>query len=263
MKPLICFIDDSADERRIFEQVFGGDDSPYRLISASRFDEAVLSIGQLGEIPALFVLDLYLPVDPNATPNPVPLVGKIDLPDDGGDLIKAFMNLKVVEDRYQEIRKAQGQSPEGGFKLIKQVRETYPGVPAVTFTRKGTIEDAETALRLGVRKVVQKPSGNDWDAALKAARDRRNELKDSFQAAIKIDPLEVLNFCKHLYALRHPDSNSNVFTEFRRVRRDLIENKNIVHDLGLLIQRSGDDLIQSLLEYLYRGLTREDQTDEK
>ena len=119
-KPLICFIDDSAKERELFEEVFGSDDGAFRVICAETFEAARSAIQQLDEIPDLFVLDLYFPSGEKSN-RPIDPVGPITLPDDKGDLTQAFLNVETAHDRFREIRDALGQSPAGGLKLIDQV----------------------------------------------------------------------------------------------------------------------------------------------
>jgi len=143
-KPLICFIDDSARERKLFEEVFAADNGAFRVICAETFEEARRVIEQLDEMPDLFVLDLYFPTG-EKTDVTVESIGPITLPDDKGDLTQAFLNVETAHNRFRQIRDALGQSPAGGLKLIEQVLSTYPGVPMVTYTRKGTIEEAEQA----------------------------------------------------------------------------------------------------------------------
>jgi DNA-binding NtrC family response regulator len=211
-KPLICFIDDNPDERKLFQDVFGCDDGAFRVITAETFTEAKARIEAGGEIPDLFVLDLYFPSGDGAVPE-VDLKNPVNFIDDDGDLIKAYMNLETARKRYQAIRISQDQSPAGGLKLISQVKRTFPRVPAVTYTRKGTIEEAESARRAGVRFILQKPSGGDWEDTYRITRIRRSELERSFRRAMHQDPFELLNLIEHYARLLTSDEEIAILAE--------------------------------------------------
>ncbi|MFH1862039.1 MAG: V4R domain-containing protein [bacterium] len=193
MKSLLCFIDDSLAERELFAEVFGADEGAFQVICTETFPEAQASIGKVGRTPDLFVLDLYFPGG-----NPAPLSADeiaqtVVFIDDGGDLNHAFLNLENARRRFMLLRRAYDQSLAGGLKLIEQVREAYPGVPMVSYTRKGTIEDAERARRAGARRVLQKPSGDDWEDTRAVTHHRRAELEAKFLKLIQSDPADVLS----------------------------------------------------------------------
>ncbi len=212
-KPLICFIDDNPDERKLFQDVFGCDDGAFSVITAETFVEAKRTIERTGEIPDLFLLDLYFPGGEGEAKPEADLNEPASFIEDGGDLIKAYMNLETARKRYQAIRIAQDQSPAGGLRLIAQVKKAFPGVPAVTYTRKGTIEEAEAARRAGVRFVFQKPSGEDWEDTYRITRERRPELERSFRRAMRQDPFELLNLIEHYALLLTTDGEIGELTE--------------------------------------------------
>ena len=222
-KPLICFIDDSADERDLFQQVFGCGDGAFSVITAESFEAAKDLLGKTDSIPALFVLDLYFPSAVHSEAAPVENIGPLTLPDDEGDVIKAWHNVGIAQQRYNEIRDAEGQSPRGGLKLIAEVGEAYPGIPFITYTRKGTIEEAETARRAGARRVLQKPSGIDWIETGELTESRRAEMETVFQQTIKNDPYEILNLILHYSGvfLGH-EAAREVAETVRSLRRKLI-----------------------------------------
>lgn len=219
--PLLCFIDDSRQERELFEEVFGADDGAFRVICAETFEEARSAVRELDEMPDLFVLDLHFSTGEKSG-KPITSVGPLTLPDDQGNLTQAFMNVETAHNRFREIRDALGQSPAGGLKLIHQVQQAFPGVPIVTYTRKGTIEEAEQARRAGARFVLQKPSGPDWEATRKLTGQLRQELEIRFRWAMEHDPYEILNLILHYSGLL--DSRHNVkgiSAEIQALRRKL------------------------------------------
>ena len=49
------------------------------------------------------------------------------------------------------------QSPSGGIALMRLLREKYPTVPAVFYSRKATVADVKAALAAGAVDVLIKP----------------------------------------------------------------------------------------------------------
>jgi CheY-like chemotaxis protein len=227
-KSLICFIDDSADERDLFQQVFGCDDGAFSVITAESFEEARTLLGETDQIPALFVLDLYFPTDANPESMSVDKIGPVTLPGDEGDLIKAWHNVGIAQKRYNEIRDAQGQSPRGGLRLIVQVQEAFPGIPIITYTRKGTVEEAEAARRTGARRVLQKPSGIDWIDTGQLTESRRAEMEAVFQQTIKNDPYEILNLIMHYSGVfLGNEAAREIAATVSALRRKLVEEPTV------------------------------------
>ena len=63
-----------------------------------------------------------------------------------------------------------GQSSSGGIALMRQLREKYPTVPAVFYSRKAMVADVKAALEAGALDVLIKPHRTLEDA--EAARVR-------------------------------------------------------------------------------------------
>lgn len=252
-KPLICFIDDSAKERELFEEVFGSDDGAFRVICAETFEEARSAIEELDEMPDLFVLDLYFPTG-EKTDVTVESIGPITLPDDKCDLTQAFLNVETAHNRFREIRDALGQSPAGGLKLIERVQDSYPGVPMVTYTRKGTIEEAEQARRAGARRVLQKPSGEDWEATRRLTKRLQRELENRFRWAMGQDPYEILNLIVHYSGLLGSRQDlSEVSLEVQALRRRLERQPNAPlgpDDVDRLMECTNHPFIRALIYQL-------------
>lgn len=257
---LICFIDDSPEERELFESVFGSEEGAFQVICAESFAAAKKMIEDMEEIPVLFVLDLYFPDSDNVESKQVSSIGPITLPDDEGDIVKAFLNLEVAQKRYREIRAATGQSPSGGLKLIEQVQETYPGVPVITYTRKGTIEDAEKALHAGARQVIQKPSGDTWEDTHRFTKELRTELEWKFQQAIAVNPFEVLNQILHYAALMDPSQDLEALHNIvGEIRNKLIKRKmqNVgLDDIDRLMDCTSHPFLRALMFLLRSDFPR-------
>ena len=105
------------------------------MVTASTLAAAEEKLATAKSGPALFVLDLYFPDATATTQCNTITEPPVTLIDDEGDLIKAYFNVVAANRRYQAIRIARGQGPEGGLKLIADVQRRFPGVPMITYTR--------------------------------------------------------------------------------------------------------------------------------
>jgi DNA-binding response OmpR family regulator len=64
-----------------------------------------------------------------------------------------------------------GQSPSGGIALMRVLREQYPTVPAVFYSRKATVVDVKAALDAGALDVLIKPHHSLEDAEAPRLRE--------------------------------------------------------------------------------------------
>lgn len=259
-KKLICFIDDSTEERELFKSVFGSEEGAFQIICGESFAAARKTIAGIEKVPVLFVLDLYFPDSDNVESKRVSSSGPVTLPNDEGDIGKAFLNLEIAQRRYREIRAATGQSPNGGLRLIKQVQEAYPGVPVVTYTRKGTIEDAEKALRAGARQVVQKPSGDLWEDTYRLTKELRTDLERKFHQAIAVNPFEVLNQILHYAALMDPTQDLEALHNLANEIRNKLNESKLQHvsidDIDRLMDCTSHPFLRALMFLLRSDFPR-------
>jgi DNA-binding NarL/FixJ family response regulator len=71
---------------------------------------------------------------------------------------------RVVEEAETSLRTFAseiGQTPEGGFANLRHVRNRYPGVPAVFYTRKANSADVIRCFREQADAVLKKPQNGD------------------------------------------------------------------------------------------------------
>ncbi len=185
-RELVCFIDDSKFERGVFERAFGG---AFDLVLAPDCAEAddALRQGYPGRRVDLFVLDLYIPSRERADLSTHPeLLGTdirqrtltrvlglltriegvahrvLDPMTNGDRLLRELY--RVVEEAETSLRTFAseiGQTPEGGFVNLRHVRSTYPGVPAVFYTRKANSADVIRCFHEGADGVLKKPQDGD------------------------------------------------------------------------------------------------------
>lgn len=167
-KRRICFIDDEQDELSRTKRVL----SPHFTIGAGQnLDDAVCTLPRK---PQLFLLDMYY--------------GPKTQPADRVRVAQAWQQLCQMQRKFYDLLRSLDQSSRGGLELAEHVRARYPGVPIVFFTRKGSLEDANEALKQGAAAVLKKPDyfGEQQDATgVKNALDsamtaHQDELVRSF-----------------------------------------------------------------------------------
>ncbi|MEJ2010199.1 MAG: hypothetical protein P8Z30_18930, partial [Acidobacteriota bacterium] len=172
----IVFIDDSTDELETFERLYSGDRFKVTTILVQRPSDTLHRVYDRlnGEVPNLFVLDLFFPQDDDipaglgsdaAREARAQITRIVDaasgLPrhfSDGNRLLKEAHGV-VAESQHllsqfcQELR----QSPEGGIRVLKELNREYASVPKVFYSRKATIPDAKKAMMAGGLDVLLKP----------------------------------------------------------------------------------------------------------
>jgi CheY-like chemotaxis protein len=192
----IFYIEDDETEIATFRRLFEGDQFELNgLCIQSPRSVLPALVEALGErVPDLFVLDLFF----QAVSNPP---GGFT-PDTAGharaqlarvlgaaqELEGMFMDDSALEKNDKELLRAGselvywsqrmlrhwcdvlGTSPSGGIALMRLVREKYPSVPAVFYSRKATVPDVKIALEAGALDVLIKPHRSVEDA--EAARIR-------------------------------------------------------------------------------------------
>jgi DNA-binding NtrC family response regulator len=184
----LVFIDDDERELKDFGPLVEGEYT-CTLIHWPNNREKLFS----GEPPDLFVSDLYLPsADGDHKPNAEQIEEAASTAREiahrfhslypGGtqavesiELCKARLRdtMALVTYAYDELLTRQwealGQSPNNGIALLKQVRERFPEVPFVFYSRKINSEDAIKALKAGAVDAIKK--GVDREELLARLRD--------------------------------------------------------------------------------------------
>jgi len=180
----VCFIDDDDRfEIPLFRKVFGGD---FDLITATTWGRCRQQIRQRDTFdPQLFILDMHLPYRRPDNGKVKRLARKpLQLRGDQGQLRQAFINHTLADDRLRELIRAHGQGFQGGLRLMRTIKASYPQVPVVFYTRKATLAEAILAIAAGAADVVRKPTApTDRQTRLLAARRRPRLLRLFKQAA--------------------------------------------------------------------------------
>lgn len=166
-KRRICFIDDEQDELSRTKRVLS---SHFTIGAGQNLDDAVRTLPRK---PHSFLLDMYY--------------GPKTQPADRVRVVQEWQQLCQAQLKFYNLLRSLDQSSRGGLELAEHVRTRYPGVPIVFFTRKGSLEDANEALKQGAAAVLKKPDyvgerdatgvKNALDSAMTAHQD---ELVRSF-----------------------------------------------------------------------------------
>ena len=171
----LVFIDDDKRELDEFGPLIEGEYT-YTLIHWPNDREKLFS----GQPPDLFISDLYLPsADGDHKPNTEQIEEAASTAREiahrfhnlyaGGtqavesiELCKARLRdtMTLITYAYEELLRRQwealGQSPNNGIALLEQVRERFPEVPFVFYSRKINSEDAIKVLKAGAVDAIRK-----------------------------------------------------------------------------------------------------------
>ena len=208
MKPIICFIDDSDFEHDLVRNEIAPCAPGLAFIQAYTFDEARNMLG--AEIPALFLLDLWgqdiALKKPSITPKNelekrVSGFKTLDSVYDGLDnfqgdqtneyLKRMFTIVDSWRQLFEEVCDRIGQNRKYGLANLRQVREYYPGVPAVFYTRKSLINDAVAMVQAGADGLFIKPTARDDTETRALTRNHAPKLIEEMAQIIdrKMDQL--------------------------------------------------------------------------
>ena len=193
MKPIICFIDDSKFEHDLVHNEIALSAPDLEFIQAYTFEEAKEKLG--ASTPALFLLDLWGNDedvrDPHISPKEdlkMKISNFLSLDDvyEGlagfeGDVTNEYLKrLFTVVDGWRTLFEGVcariGQNSKYGLSNLRQARGTYPGVPAVFYTRKSLINDAVAMFKAGADGLFIKPTGSNDEETRRLTREYAPQL---------------------------------------------------------------------------------------
>ncbi len=177
----LCFVDDDPEEVRRFRHLLG---SRFHVAGGTTLEAALadLSARGLGS-PDVFVLDLYF------------AEGSPSTEAERGELAEAWARFLEAKAQLGRVLRRLRQTPEGGLRLARRIREERPAVPIAFFTRKGTLEDAAEALDEGAAAILKKPDPDE--------RERRAwSGADALDAALARDLPRVVRGLERALASR-------------------------------------------------------------
>ncbi|MFH1490004.1 MAG: hypothetical protein ABII06_13970 [Pseudomonadota bacterium] len=178
MDLFICFIDDSEFEHDLVRNEIAPLARGIEFLQTTTFEEAAETLGE--KIPLLFLLDLWGRDMDVETPVITPMaeieekVSRFKALHEVYDGLEHFKGDRTNEylkrlfsivdswrNLFEEACDRIGQNRKYGLANIGQVRETYPGIPAVFYTRKSLISDAVAMFQAGADGLFIKPTGRD------------------------------------------------------------------------------------------------------
>ena len=186
----LMFIEDDEAEIATFRRLYEGDQFEVSAVCV-QFPRSILPAlsAALGDrVPDLFILDLFFP----ATSDPPGGFTEDTVDDARAHLTRVLRTAEELEGMFldesalaksdKELLRAGselvywsqrmlrhwcdvlGKSPSGGIALMQKLREKYPGVPAIFYSRKATVPDVKQALEAGAVDVLLKPHRSLEDA---------------------------------------------------------------------------------------------------
>lgn len=180
-KPVYCFIDDSTFEIQLFRDVIGTRFPGIQFVYASTYDECHRHLEEQKLYPSLFILDLYGREglqEEVSIPRKELLEAQIGgIPDlniayDGLEKYNSDKNLKSNEflkrlfsilNEWRKLFSEQcaslDQGSQFGINNLLSVRQYYPSVTAVMYTRKGLFTDAVILSQHSCDGIFIKPPG--------------------------------------------------------------------------------------------------------
>jgi len=185
MKEIICFIDDSPFEHELIKNEIAPCAPDIEFVQAYTFDEARKILE--GREPSLFLLDLWGQDPEVKDPYIVPeselkdIVSKLPSIDqlyEGAEdmnfndyLRRIFTIVEAWRNIFQQVCSKIGQNRKYGLKNLMYVRNSYPGVPAVIYTRKSLIWDAIAVINAGADGIFIKPTGTNDEETKRLTRE--------------------------------------------------------------------------------------------
>ena len=218
-KPVYCFIDDSPFELKLFKDVIETRFPGIHFIYADTCTECDDQLNKQKLYPSLFILDLYgrEGLQKNASiPQKELLEAHIDkIPGlnvayDGLEKYKYDKNLQANEflkrlfsilNEWRNIFSEQcvslNQGSRFGINNLLHVRQNYPSVTAVMYTRKGLFTDAVTLSRYNCDGIFIKPPGaTDEDIYVETGK-QAGSLMDNWNECVRSNYWLVSPKTKH------------------------------------------------------------------
>jgi DNA-binding NarL/FixJ family response regulator len=177
MKPKLLFIDDDPEEIKAIKPLVSAE---FEFEGRSwPFDGQIEHV--VGDIPDIFVLDLYLPpaggpaqediseaemaveqaIAERAGRRFAALYTNYE-PKGGKRLLQQTMAcLSIGRELLDRQWKAMGQSPKNGIELMRRLKELHPNVPIIFYSRKISPADVVDVMRAGAFDAIQKGSLTD------------------------------------------------------------------------------------------------------
>ncbi len=206
-KPVYCFIDDSPFELKLFKDVIETSFPKIEFICTGTYDECSGQLDKQKLYPSLFILDLYgregvqkdvsIPskellearLDEIPTLNVAyETLGKYNY-DKGLQANEFLRHLFSIFNEWRNIFSEQcanlDQGSRFGINNLLHVRQSYPSVTAVMYTRKGLFTDAVTLSQHDCDGIFIKPPGATDNDIYTATRKQTQILMDNWNECVR------------------------------------------------------------------------------
>ncbi len=206
-KPVYCFIDDSPFELKLFRDVIETRFPNIQFVYAGTYDECHRQLDEQKLYPSLFILDLYGREglqEKVCIPQKELLEARIDkIPNlniayDGLDKFSSDKNLQANEflkrlfsilnewrNLFSEQCASLDQGSRFGINNLMSVRQNYPSVTAVMYTRKGVFTDAVLLSRHNCDGIFIKPAATTDEAIYEETGKQTENLMDNWNECVR------------------------------------------------------------------------------
>lgn len=206
-RPVYCFIDDSPFELKLFRDVIDIRYTDINFLYAGTYAECHSKIQKQGWYPSLFILDLYgregRKADVKIPEKDLLTAQIVKIPDlsvayKGLDTYKSDKNLQANEflkrlfsivHEWRNIFSEQcanlDQGSRYGISNLQCVRQDYPDVTAVMYTRKGIFPDALKLSRLNCDGIFIKPAGATDEDIYSETQKQADNLMDDWNECVR------------------------------------------------------------------------------
>ena len=216
-KPVYCFIDDSTFELKLFSDVIETRYPAIKFVYAGTYGECRKQLDEQKLYPSLFILDLYgreglqenvcIPRKEllNARIDKIP---NLNVAYDGLEkhnydknlqanefLKRLFSILNEWRNLFSEQCVSLDQGSRFGINNLLHVRQDYPSVTAVMYTRKGLFTDAVILSRHNCDGIFIKPPGTTDEEIYVETGKQAESLMDKWNECVKN------NYCLFLQKL--------------------------------------------------------------
>lgn len=206
-KPVYCFIDDSPFELKLFRDVIETRFPNIQFVYASTYDECYRQLDEQKLYPSLFILDLYgreglqenvcIP-QKELLETRIDRIPSLNIVYDGLDkyssdnnqqanefLKRLFSILNEWRNLFSEQCVSLDQGGRFGIKNLLSVRQNYPSVTAVIYTRKGLFTDAVILSRHNCDGIFIKPPGTTDEDIYAETEKQTENLMDNWNECVR------------------------------------------------------------------------------
>ncbi|GAX59937.1 hypothetical protein SCALIN_C05_0022 [Candidatus Scalindua japonica] len=251
-KPVYCFIDDSPFELNLFKDVIEVRFRGIQFIYASTYDECHRQLKELELYPSLFILDLYGPENlQNSGCIPrkelleerIKKIPGVGVAYDGLEkfdhdkklhaneyLKRLFSILNEWRNLFSEQCASLDQGCQFGINNLLRVRQDYPSVTAIMYTRKGVFTDAVKLSQHNCDGIYIKPPGATDEDIFVETEKQAESLMDNWNKSV------MNSYCLFLQTLNTHDKTPKKLADMlSRDKYQISKNKEEMNNVSTLL----------------------------